>query len=718
MKPEILTVTNIGPFVSKHEIDFTNYDSIFLVSGKTGAGKTTIFDAISYVFFSRPQGARAQILRSMRSQFASDSETAEVELIFTMGNDRYKIFRRLPFLKPGHKHESPEEVSLAEFKNNEWKDLSDTNKRETDKKIANIIKLSEKEFMRIVLLPQGKFAEFLRENSNQKKETLAQLFPISKYTELMELAKEKEKAEKEKIQYIESSIKNIDKNFSIDAYKIEREKLINDLELSKKNYLQASEKIRKKSEELREAKILKQKQKEFNEVVQEINAIELHQDSIAKMKEQIQKAQKALSLSSQANSIKKLNISINENKIDIENKIKSLNTITENLKKLKEEKPIIEKDREKALELKHKFKVLERAKEIEKELEEKNKKLEDVKVKKNTSETKLKNIETEEKELEETIISLEKILENFDERNQNYENANNELTYKKRILEISKKNEEAQKLFSTHTKAANKIKEELETGIKDCDIEKNRLQNLEEEEKFEQTMQKAATIAINLKEDEACPVCGSTQHPKLAVSDGNTLYSIQEKIKSCKRNIEKLINEKENLDKSYSDRKRDSEIHKMMIEECKSNLKNLNNEHIKYEFQYQEIPELSELKNALEESTKKYQQASKEINEAQQANTSKLNYEKKLKTIKNQKEKYHNELTELKLEETSIASSKDEKEKQYKESFKNLDKDIIQESIDETIENCKAQILLLDRKVNNYEETLSENNNRQSSLKN
>ena len=145
MKPEILSITNIGPFIGKHTIDFTSLDSIFLVCGKTGAGKTTIFDAISYVFYSKPQGGRASIVRTLRSQFAADSESAEAELVFTMGTAKYKILRRLPFLRPGKKTETPEEVELSEWKDGEWSDLTSTNKSDTDKKILGIIKLREKE---------------------------------------------------------------------------------------------------------------------------------------------------------------------------------------------------------------------------------------------------------------------------------------------------------------------------------------------------------------------------------------------------------------------------------------------------------------------------------------------------------------------------------------------------------------------------------------------
>ncbi len=718
MKPQLLTIKNIGPFVGTHKIDFTGFDAIFLVTGKTGAGKTTIFDAISYVFYSRPQGARAQILRTMRSQFASDSETAEVELIFTMGSDKYKIFRRLPFLKPGHKHESPEEVSLAEFKNNEWKDLSSTNKSETDKKIASIIKLTEKEFMRIVLLPQGKFAEFLRENSNQKKETLAQLFPISKYSEIMQLAKEKEKREKEQAKYIETSLKELEKDFSIDEWQIKKKQIEEDLALSKKNYLDTSEKIRIKSEEKNEAKILKQKQKELEESIKEIEKLRMDEETMSQNKIKIDKAQKALGLSSQAHSIKKLELAIEENKYEIKDKIKVLNATTAKLKTLEEEKETIEEAKEKSSDLKQSLKILEKANLIKLEIEEKKQALENIKDKKEQAENKFKNTEKNEKEIENNILTLEKIIEKLESISQDSEKKQNEFNYVKRLFDISQKKEATEKLFLVHSEAAKHIKEKLETTLKDTDIEKNRLEELKAQENHEKTMQKAASIAIDLKDKEPCPVCGSTEHPKLAKIDGDNLYSIQEKITSCERNIKKLNKEKEDYDKDYNDRKRDSEIHKSQLEECKTTFKNLNSEYSKYDFIFNLIPESEEIKSKLETTRKEYEETNKSLNEVKQAGVTKLDYEKKLKKIQENKQSQHTILTEIKLQETSLNTSLNEKQKQFDESFKNIDEHIIQSSIDETMESCKSEIFRLDWKVKSYDDELSQNKIKESNLKN
>lgn len=247
MKPEILKLTNIGPFRGTHTIDFSLMDSIFLVCGKTGAGKTTIFDAISYAFYSKPLGSRSQITRSLRSQFAPETETAEVELVFTMGSSKYRIFRRLPFLRPGKKNETPEESALAQWDGKTWKDLSSTNKRDTDKKILNIINLNEKEFARIVLLPQGEFAAFLRENSSQKKETLEELFPISRYTKILENLKEREKAESYKIKNTKEALEALGKEFDADSYPSKKESFEKEIELIKKNYNKISKKNRGKN---------------------------------------------------------------------------------------------------------------------------------------------------------------------------------------------------------------------------------------------------------------------------------------------------------------------------------------------------------------------------------------------------------------------------------------------------------------------------------------
>ena len=185
MKPKTLILRNIGPFNGEHTVNFEDLGSLFLIYGQTGAGKTMLFDAISYAFYGKPLGGRSDSTRNLHSHFADDYAIADVILTFSIGSQVYRIKRRLPYTKEGRKTESAEEVSLEQYKNGSWINQSSTNKKETDKSIENLIKLTDIEFSRIVLLPQGEFSQFLRASSNDKKNILIRLFPIHRYSDLM-----------------------------------------------------------------------------------------------------------------------------------------------------------------------------------------------------------------------------------------------------------------------------------------------------------------------------------------------------------------------------------------------------------------------------------------------------------------------------------------------------------------------------------------------------
>ena len=167
MKPLNLILENIGPF-RHEEIDFTRLGEIFLIFGSTGAGKSTIFDAITYAFYGDLCGSRKNKVADFRSNFAMPSDKGCVTFTFDLNGSVYRITRTLPvILKNGKK--SPQELSLE--KASPPKDLFTSIEfvrvegklSELDAKIKSLIGLKIEEFTRIVLLPQGAFAQFLKE---------------------------------------------------------------------------------------------------------------------------------------------------------------------------------------------------------------------------------------------------------------------------------------------------------------------------------------------------------------------------------------------------------------------------------------------------------------------------------------------------------------------------------------------------------------------------
>ncbi|EMB44952.1 AAA family ATPase [Treponema denticola] len=717
MKPEILKLTNIGPFRGTHTIDFSLMDSIFLVCGKTGAGKTTIFDAISYAFYSKPLGSRSQITRSLRSQFAPETETAEVELVFTMGPAKYRIFRRLPFLRPGKKNETPEESALAQWDGKTWKDLSSTNKRDTDKKILNIINLNEKEFARIVLLPQGEFAAFLRENSSQKKETLEELFPISRYTKIMENLKEREKAESYKIKNTQDALEALGKEFDADSYPSKKEGFEKEIELIKKNYNKISKKIEEKISEKEQAKVLKEKKEELITIKTRLENLNAHKEEIGLMEEAVEKARRASSLAVLADSVKKLKNNIAEYKDDIEKKIKDLNAVTQVLDSLKVQEKEIEAEKENNTALKQSLDRLKRAAEVYKEIEERSYEKKGLSLQKKENTEKLAQTEKNIQELKDKVSEYLEIIGELDNRKEMAEISTQKLSYLKRLFDIAVKKEKASKLYTTHKAAAEKNYNDLQLILKDIEIEKELFEKLKKEKKDLEINAEASALAVHLKDGEPCPVCGSIHHPSPAVENTESIFSLDEKIQKCERSIEKFNLDKDSLSNSLTARNKDADWHKEQLAELDRSFFNLNEEFKNTSFIFEEMPSEKTIEDLLPQAGKEAEKDSLLFKEAQTANTSKINLEQKLSSIQTQKEALTEALTNIKIKESELNTILHEKKKQYDDAFKPIPSDIQKENIDDTIEGCNEMIFASDRKISGYEERLKENNDRHTSIK-
>ena len=156
MKPINLTISAFGPYKDKVVIDFTKLgeNGIFLITGDTGAGKTSIFDAISFAIFGEVSGSNRPI-QSIRSDFAdSDTETF-VELEFIHKNKIYRILRNPSYEKPKKKGEGftkkPADASL-EFDDNVVAGI-----KNVDTKIEEILGINAKQFKQIAMLAQGEY---------------------------------------------------------------------------------------------------------------------------------------------------------------------------------------------------------------------------------------------------------------------------------------------------------------------------------------------------------------------------------------------------------------------------------------------------------------------------------------------------------------------------------------------------------------------------------
>lgn len=253
MKPIRLELKEFGPY--KDEIiewDKIINEPIFLITGKTGSGKSTLFDAITYALYNKTTGGKD--IASLRIKTAADKDKTQVNFDFELSGKRYRIERTLAYLKTGNKNLTSGKVVLMEY-NSEKQDIIATKEQEVKEKIEELIGLDDKQFCQIIILPQGKFKEFLLSKSSEKKETLRSLFNTYFYQKFVDLVQEQAKNLDSKHKQKEKELITRFEQFDIDGeltkfefLKDENFEEINNLILSQENEIKLEKKEQVKLE--------------------------------------------------------------------------------------------------------------------------------------------------------------------------------------------------------------------------------------------------------------------------------------------------------------------------------------------------------------------------------------------------------------------------------------------------------------------------------------
>lgn len=185
MRPVELKIQAFGPYAERETIDFTQLvgRSMFVVSGRTGAGKTTIFDAMTFALYGRASGALRNA-SDFRSQFAQPEMKTEVDFSFTIRGDHYRIVRQPQQPHPKNKTPIPHEAVLYEWEDG-WKPIA-TKVNEVQEQVESILQLSYEQFSQILLLPQNQFRQLLDSNSNEKQQILQSIFKTEAYRAFQE----------------------------------------------------------------------------------------------------------------------------------------------------------------------------------------------------------------------------------------------------------------------------------------------------------------------------------------------------------------------------------------------------------------------------------------------------------------------------------------------------------------------------------------------------
>lgn len=195
MRPITLTMQAFGPYAGREMIDCSELGSrtMFVISGKTGSGKTTIFDGISYAIYGKASGEDRNG-PELRSQFAPDDLHTEVSLKFSLRGKAYFIIRSPQQEKKKERGDGYRTIGASAelylFDEHGEKQLVAANVRDVDEKIKEIMLIDSNQFRQILMIPQGEFRKLLTSDSKEKEAILQRLFHTEIYKRVEDKLKE------------------------------------------------------------------------------------------------------------------------------------------------------------------------------------------------------------------------------------------------------------------------------------------------------------------------------------------------------------------------------------------------------------------------------------------------------------------------------------------------------------------------------------------------
>ena len=541
MKPIRLELKEFGPY--KNEIiewDRIINEPIFLITGKTGSGKSTLFDAITYALYNKTTGGKD--IASLRMKTALDKDKTQVNFDFELSGKKYRIERTLAYLKAGNKNLTSGKVALMQY-NNEKLEVIATKEQEVKEKIEELIGLDDKQFCQIIILPQGKFKEFLLSKSSEKKETLRSLFNTYFYQkfveQLQEQAKKLDSSHKQKEKELITRFEQFDIEEELTKFEYLKDENFEEIlsiiqsqeetiKIEKKELLKLERSFSKEKENFIELSKLNDKFTQLKSNKSELEELSKKEDYYSRLKLEVEKLKelqkskdKIIEYSTLLNRLSQLRrlekdllIDTEKYKLDLENN-KKLELV------LNVQKTDIEELRKETIDYKFFYNNLNELNLAKTNIEIYSKSLEELTLKKETY-----------KELDSSLkVAKESYLEDIEEKNIL------ESSIGKLKLDVLKKEQDVEKLEEYN----NKLSEVNDKSVK-LTVDKKQLKELEvEKKKLEQEVEllnknKEQEILndflLKLHEGDDCPLCKQKiEHlpdiPDLAVVDESIEKSLQ-----------------------------------------------------------------------------------------------------------------------------------------------------------------------------------------------
>ncbi|TLS36759.1 AAA family ATPase [Pseudalkalibacillus caeni] len=553
MKPLTLKMTAFGPYKKTETIDFheLKHNRLFVVSGNTGAGKTTIFDAICFALYGSASGEDRNDYKMLRSDFADDDIHTSVEFEFEVHSRIYRILRQLGHVKQGNKTATGEKYEFFEIMADREVPCVDRQiVSEINKKVEEILGLTQDQFSQIVMLPQGEFRKLLTSQTENKEEILRRIFKTEPYKHISDRLKDKKKYAEELFKLESQSRDNYIQNISaalpereeshlfailseehyninqvLDGLEKEAAFYTEKILLDREKYDKAFEAHSKKTNEYHEAKALNERFLDFDEKEERLKSLNDQQPVIKEKENTLEKAERAARIEVYENNAKEWREEKKAKTTALAQSKSALKQANEQTEKAEKDFEAEEQRKEQREETAKKLDRLKDLLPIVQEIDKKKKALTDLEEKVKQFETQLKTIEYQVKSTKESkdqlftqIRASEKSVDKMPEKQQGLSDLREKCKVLQDYLKLKKNREELKK----------------DVQIKEKDYQSIKSQYTETEKAW--LSGQAILLAAHLHDGEACPVCGSKEHPEKASTKSG--YPTKEQLEAMKKKLE------------------------------------------------------------------------------------------------------------------------------------------------------------------------------------
>ncbi|MEK4230790.1 SMC family ATPase [Solibacillus sp. FSL H8-0538] len=533
MKPLKLTMTAFGPYKDTEVIDFTQLHEhgIFVVSGSTGAGKTTIFDAITYALYDTGSGEDREKANFLRSDFADEKVDTEVELIFEVRGRTYRIWRKFGPNGAGSKREfyditgGMNEPVVEKFQ-----------VRPVQAKVEELIGLTQSQFNQIVMLPQGEFQKLLTSESKHKEEIFRKIFKTERFTKMVDLLKDKRthaqsqfaQAEMKQNQYIldvKSKLPNRESQlFSvIDAATVNMYQLENALDEEATYYneqaIESRQQYEAVNEQLKEANKRFGEQKMLNERIEKFQQRQVQLNQLQLQATHFEQQQQRYELANRASNIEPLEFEYKKVYEQEQRQIEVVLTAQKNVQQSGEAfvqaQTVFDAEKEKDTEREQLVKTISKLEQlvpIYNDAATMQANIQQLELNVEKAKGLFNNLTLEMQKKKEEQATQRSNIDELESKVAAYENVFLQHQQLQRNIELVEETLELQNNVRIYTAAAN---EQQENALK-AQAEFTQLES-------QMRSNQAAFLAANLQHGHACPVCGSTEHPSLHTQSASSV---------------------------------------------------------------------------------------------------------------------------------------------------------------------------------------------------